>query len=66
MTSYNISFALAPNQNLFFGMFDREFTKSLIILDFNDALKNPFRYVDFFLSHTLLLKKISENRHVDL
>ena len=31
------------------GVFDREFTKSLIIRDFDDVLKNPFRYVDLFL-----------------
>ena len=43
-------------------MFDRQFTKSLIIRDF-DVLKNPFRCVDLFLLHTLLSKKISENRH---
>ena len=45
------------------GLFDREFTKSLIIRNFDDVLKNPFRYVDPFLLQTLLLKKISENRH---
>ena len=28
-----------------------------------DVLKNPFRYVDLFLLHTLLSKKNSENRH---
>ena len=44
-------------------MFDRDFTKSLIIRDFDDVLKNPFRYVHLFLLHTLLSKKISENRH---
>ena len=44
-------------------MFDREFTKSLIIPDFDDVLKNPSRYVDLFLLHILLSKKISENRH---
>ena len=44
-------------------MFDREFTKSLIILDFDDVLENPFRYVHLFLLHTLLSKKNSENRH---
>ena len=38
------------------GMFDREFTKSLIIRDFDYVLKNPFRYVDLFLLHTLLSK----------
>ena len=31
------------------GGFDRDFTKSLIIRDFDDVLKNPFRYVDLFL-----------------
>ena len=36
------------------GVFDRDFTKSLIIRDFNDVLKNLFRYVDLFLLHTLL------------
>ena len=44
-------------------MFDRDFNKSLIIRDFYDALKNPFRYVDLFLLHKLLAKKFSENRH---
>ena len=29
-------------------MFDREFTKNLIIWDFDDVLKNPFRYVHLF------------------
>ena len=43
-------------------MFDRDFTKSIIICDFDDVLKNPFRYVDLFLLHTLS-KKNSENRH---
>ena len=36
------------------GVFDREFTKSLIIRDFDDVLKNPFRYVVFFSLHKLL------------
>ena len=40
------------------GENDRDFTKSLIIRDFDDVLKNIFRYVDLFLSHTLLSKKI--------
>ena len=44
-------------------VFDREFTKSLIIRNFDDFLKNPFRYVDIFLLHTLLSQKNSENRH---
>ena len=35
------------------GVFDCEFTKSLIIRDFDDVLKNPFRYVHLFLLHTL-------------
>ena len=45
------------------GLFDRRFTKSLIIRDFDDALKNRFRYVDLFLLHISLSKKISENRN---
>ena len=44
-------------------VFDREFTKILIIRDFDDVLKNPFRYVHLFLLHKLLSKKNSENRH---
>ena len=44
-------------------MFNREFTKSLIFRNFDDALKNPRRYVHLFLLHTLSSKKISENRH---
>ena len=39
------------------GVFDRDFAKSLIIRDFDDVLKNPFRYVDLFLLHKLLSKK---------
>ena len=35
----------------------------LIIRDFDDVLKNPFRYVDRFSLLKLLSKKISENRH---
>ena len=31
--------------------------KSLIIRDFDDVLKNPLRYVDLYLLHTLLSKK---------
>ena len=45
------------------GVFDREFTKSLVIRDFDDVLKNPFRYVHLFLLHTLLSKQISEIHH---
>ena len=48
------------------GGFDREFTKSLIIRDFDDVLKNPFRYVDLFLLHTLLSKKIPKIAMQDL
>ena len=44
-------------------MFDREFTEILTIRDFDDVLKNPPRYVDLFVSHTLLSKKNTENRH---
>ena len=33
------------------GGVDREFTKTLIIRDFDDVLENPFRYVDLFLLH---------------
>ena len=40
------------------GVFDRDFAKSLIIRDFDDVLKNPFRYVHLFLLHTLSSKKI--------
>ena len=39
------------------GGVDREFTKSLIIRNFDDVLKNPFRNVALFLLHTLLSKK---------
>ena len=48
------------------GVFDRKFTKSLIIRDFDDVLKNPFRYVDLFLLHTLLSKKIPKIAIQDL
>ena len=44
-------------------VFDRDFTKNLIICDFDDVLKNSLRYVHIFLLHTLLSEKISENRH---
>ena len=44
-------------------VFDRDFTKSIIICDFDDVLKNPFRYVDLFLLHRLSSKKNSDNRH---
>ena len=33
-------------------MFDRKFTKSLIIRDFDDVLKDPFRHVHLFLYYT--------------
>ena len=39
------------------GVFDRRFTKSLIIRDFDDVLKNPFRYVLLFLLHTYYYQK---------
>ena len=48
------------------GGVDRDFTKSLIIRDFDDVLKNPFRYVDLFLLHTLLSKKIPKIAMQDL
>ena len=40
------------------GVFDRDFTKSLIIRDFNDVLKNPFRYV-----HLHILLENSKTHH---
>ena len=48
------------------GGVDREFTKSLIIRDFDDVLENPFRYVDLFLLHTLLSKKCPKIAMQDL
>ena len=45
---------------------DREFTKSLIIRDFDDALKNYFRYVHLFLLHKLFQKKIPKIAMHDL
>ena len=45
-------------------MFDREFTKSLRIRDFDDVLKTLFKYAHLFLLHTISSKKISENHHV--
>ena len=48
------------------GVFDSDFTKSLIIRDFDDVLKNPFRYVDLFLLQTLLSKKIPKIAMQDL
>ena len=48
------------------GVFDREFTKGLIIRDFDDVLKNPFVYADLFLLHTLLSKKIPKIAMQDL
>ena len=48
------------------GVFDREFTKSLIIRDFDDVLKNPLGYVDLLLLHTLLSKKIPKIAMQDL
>ena len=43
------------------GAFDRDSTKHLIIRDFDDVLKNPFRYGDLFLLHTLLSKKFRKS-----
>ena len=48
------------------GVFDREFSKSLIIRDFDDVLKSPIRYVDLFLLHTSLSKKIPKIATQDL
>ena len=48
------------------GGFDREFIKSLIIRNFDDFLKNPFRYVDHFLLHTLLSEKFPKIAMQDL
>ena len=42
------------------GVFDSEFTRSLIIRDFDDVLKNPFRYVDLFLLHRRSLSKFGD------
>ena len=48
------------------GVFDRDFTKSLIIRDFDDFFKTPFRYVNLFLLHTLLSEKIPKIATQDL
>ena len=40
------------------GGFDREFTKSLIIRDFDDVLKNAFRYVHLFTLTRLLTENV--------
>ena len=49
------------------GMFDRsKFAKRLMIRDFEDVLKSPFRYVYLFLLHTLLSKKIPKITMHDL
>ena len=48
------------------GGVDREFTKSLIIRDFDDVLKNTFRYVDLFLLHTLSSKTFPKIKMQDL
>ena len=48
------------------GLFDREFTKSLIIRDLNDVLKNPLKYVHLFLLYVLLSKKIPKIAMHDL
>ena len=48
------------------GVFERHFTKNLMIRDLDDVLKNPFRYVHLFLLHTLLSKKIPKTAMQDL
>ena len=48
------------------GVFGREITESWIISDFDDVLQNPFKYVDLFLLHTLLSKKIPKLAMQDL
>ena len=65
MTWSNIKkYEICKSSDYFNGLqVDREFTKSLIMRDSDDVLKNPFRYVNLFLLHTLLSKKNSENRH---
>ena len=45
------------------GVFDHEFTKSLITCDFDDVLKNPFWICASFPIAQIIIKKISENRH---
>ena len=47
-------------------MFDRDFTKSLMIRDFDDLLKNPFGYVHLFLLLTILSKTFSKIAMDDL
>ena len=47
-------------------MFDREFTKSLIIRDFDDDLENPFRYVDLSYYTHYYQKKIPKIAMQDL
>ena len=44
------------------GMLYRKFTKSLIFRDFDDVLRNPFRYLHIFQLRTLSSKN-SENFH---
>ena len=48
------------------GVFDREFTKSLIIRDFDDVLKKPFRYVHLFYNLHYYQKQISKITIPDL
>ena len=43
------------------GVFDRDFTKSLIIRDFDDVLKNPFR--SFPITFIKILKKSKNTMH---
>ena len=43
-------------------VFDRNFTKSLIIRDFDDVLKNPFRYSGSFpITHIIIKKKFRKS-----
>ena len=48
------------------GVYYRKFTKSLIFRDFDDVLKNLFRYVYLFLSLNLLSKSVSKIAMYDL
>ena len=48
------------------GGVDGNFTKSLILRNFYDVLKDPFRYVHLFLLRTLLSKQIPKIAMDDL
>ena len=58
----NRIFLWRPINGLQVNGFNREFTKSFMIRDFDDVLKNPLRYVHLFLLHKSLSRQISENR----